>query len=242
MRVLVLIGALGLAALACAQDSTSVRSRWRIGASGTYGIGYRYLVSDANNDITNSIIDLRNGLEEPATCYWAGLDATFDLDRHWVLASGLHFIDLGYRTDRIQFIVRDPIAQDPLIPESARLNYRYQYVGVPLLVRYRIGKARFHFEPALGVSGEVLVGVHTVVESQWPDGHTSKERNEQDDDAFRHAMVSALCEMNFQYRMGERWELRLAPQARFQLLRTGETTYSDRLYAGGMTLGCLYRL
>ena len=89
MRAIVTMLALGLVMTTCAQEKTAKeRSNWRIGASGTYGIGYRTLASEGGSDITDLIIELREDREEPGPVMGAGLDILFDLGGRWGLSSG----------------------------------------------------------------------------------------------------------------------------------------------------------
>ncbi len=242
MRRWAAIVLLFLTTVVLAQDSSIVRSKWRIGASGIVGAGYRHLVSDGSSTYNGTLIALRDDLEEPAPVFGGGVDVTFDLSPHWSLASGPQFLDLGYRTDRMPVVSVDPEEVDPTLAESGRINYHYQYMSLPLLVRYRIGSGRFQFEPALGVAGDLLLDAYTVIELFGPYGLEDLERNSAPYEELRRMTISAVGELNLHYHMGRRWELRLAPQARYQAMVLSDTPISDRLYTGGLTLGCMFRL
>lgn len=241
MRAMVTMLALGLAMTTCAQEETAKeRSNWRIGASGTYGIGYRTLASEGGSDITDLIIELREDLEEPGPVMGAGLDILFDLGGRWGLSSGCHFIDIGYRTQPLQLITRmDP---EGLNGATARTAYRYRYLSVPILARYRIGSGRFRFEPALGISGNVLLNASSKVEITKLDGSTSTSSSMIPTDELQTLNLSGMIELNLLYAFGERWQLRLAPTGRQQLLWMSDTPITERLHAVGLTMGILFRL
>ncbi len=242
MRALVLIGALGLATLACAQDSTSASSRWRIGLSGSYDLAYRTLVTESPDANTEWIVGWRNGIETPKKMFTFNIDLRYDLGRHWGLASGLQYADRGYQLEASNFISVDPITSDPAVPISVLTTYHYQYFSVPLLGHYRFGDGRVHFEPGAGIMADLRQQVYSIVVSEFSDGRSEETKSDDRADRYRSFTLTACVEFNVHFALAKRWELRAAPRARYQLIPASDTNIADRLWEAGLLFGCFYRL
>ena len=239
MRTLVLIGALGLTALACAQDSTAVLSRWRIGVSGSFDLAYHSSVLSSTQATPTSIFDLE---DEPKNTYSLGLDLRYDLARHWVLASGLQFTDRGFRIELTDFVATDTISVDPSIPESVLTTVHFQYISIPLMAHYTFGGNKVHYEPGAGVMTDFLHSFFSNVTTVYSDERKETDRFDSRDDIYRSVTLTACVELNVHLTLAERWELRVGPRARYQILSKSEWDVDDRLWEAGLLFGCFYRL
>jgi hypothetical protein len=240
MRAIATTLLLGLVMTSSAQEvTTDQRSPWRFGASGTYGFGFRTLASEGGTADAESIIKLREDIEEPAPNMGFSLDILFDLGGRWGLSSGCQYVDMGYRTRSLPLTT----AMDPegLSGATAQIDYRYRYLSIPLLARYRIGNGRFRFEPALGLSGDVLLTAISKVEITERDGSTSNSSSTIAADRLRTLNLSGMIELNLLYALGEQWQLRLAPTGRQHLLWMSDSPVTERLYAVSLSIGIVHR-
>ena len=242
MRTLILSGALGFAAVSCAQDSTAVRSRWRIGVSGSFDLAYRTLTTESSDPSYSAIVDLLNEVQDPKNSYTLGFDLRRDLGRYWILATGLQFTDRGYRMETSDFISVDPIETDPVIPESIKETYHYQYFSLPLMAHYRFGNGKVHFEPGVGLWTDLLHDAYSTVHQEFSNGRVEDSRNSFANYMFRSVTVTACAEFDVHLTLARRWDLRIAPRGRYQLIPSSDTTITNRLWEAGLVFGCFYRL
>ncbi|MBX2978890.1 MAG: outer membrane beta-barrel protein [Flavobacteriales bacterium] len=215
-------------------------SKWRIGLSGSYGIGHRELFNRSGAAIGEILIDGRNDMEEPAPYVGGNLDILLDIGERWAISSGIQYLNVGYRTKDLTLVPLS--ASEGLNGATVRYDHRYRYLSIPLLVRFRIGNGRFRFEPALGLSGDLLRFAYSDVTITYGNGSVFTSRSEVDSKQLSALNLSGILELNLCYAFGERWGIRLAPTARQQFLWMSDTPITERLRGAGITTGIEFRL
>ena len=242
VRALVLIGVLGLTSLARAQDSSAVGSRWRIGVSGSHDVAYRTLVVKSSDAWIDDHVALRDDSDGPKNTFTLGLDVRFGVGRHWVLASGVQFMDRGYKSVYSGFISADPIEIDPAIPKTLVSKWHFQYFSLPVSVHYTFGHGKVHFEPGAGIMLDLLHSTYSNNELEFADGRIATYVHYPSYHRYRRVALSACAELNAHLALAKRWELRVAPRMRYQLIPSSGTDVADRLWEAGLVLGCFYSL
>jgi hypothetical protein len=110
------------------------------------------------------------------------------------------------------------------------------------MAHFRIGQEKLRFQPALGLAADALVEATARTEQTAANGSTTTSRSSINADELNRLNLSGVVELNFLYQVGTRWQLRLSPTARHQLLWMNDGFILERLYAGGVGLGVLFTL
>jgi hypothetical protein len=241
MRLGGLLLALGLVSLAHAQDQPNeASSKWRVGASFTVGQSHRELQADGSSLFSPLIVQQRNSLEEPGTFLGGSLDILRDVGRRWSIGIGFQALQLGYRIGPVPHAsFEDPEGRSGA---TAIVFYRYTHLSVPVMAHFRIGQGKLRFQPALGLAADALVDASSSAELTAVNGSTTTSRSSINTDQLNRLNLSGVVELNVLYHVGTRWQLRLAPTARHQLLWMNDQFILERLYAGGVALGVLFTL
>lgn len=240
MRIAILSCVLTIPVTLLAQDAPDPQKRWSVGVSGSLDVCFRQLVINSDDPYMDLLVDLRDDMEEPRTGFTAGVDITYDLSQHWVLATGLQYNDRGFADKETPLIFTD-VNGSTLSEGSMSAKVHYTFMSVPLLIRYRAGHGKVRFEPALGVSADLYQAQYTDLELNWADGRTEERRTHDEYSDFPTWGVSGWVELCASMPIGERFVLRAGGRGRYQLNELLDAPLSAHLFEAGFMAGAALR-
>ncbi|MEO8587761.1 MAG: outer membrane beta-barrel protein [Flavobacteriales bacterium] len=226
---------------ASAQDSTRTHSSFEIGLYGSVDHCYRELLVREQGEQLDLVVDLRDDHELPRTSFAIGFEVAYGIGQHWFIESGLRYADLGWKTEEFNsFHATDPVTNDPAIPASVRYIDSFKYLGIPLIVRFRPGRHRLQFAPAMGFVFDAMVQHRYTSVKEWPDGNVTHETLSEGDVEYNTLSISAYIDLGVIYRINDHIAVRLAPTGRYQLTELVDAPITAHLWSVGLLAGVRY--
>lgn len=240
MRTALFVASVLSVTCAFAQDSTRTRSRFEIGVYGSLNHCDRTLEAKEHGEFTDVLIDLANDLEVPKASYTLGLEVNYRFATHWFVESGLQYADLGFRTHESQFVGTDPLMNDPALIGSGRTIYSYRYLGLPLMVRYELGRKKVRFSTAIGIISDLFVKATSTSVFTRTGGNETRRTTTDTYSDYRTASISACSDLGVIYRFNARLGMRLAVTGRYQLTELVDAPITAHLWSVGLLAGLRY--
>ncbi|KAA9333718.1 outer membrane beta-barrel protein [Adhaeribacter soli] len=210
-------------------------SKIALGVSFSPDYSYRTLKSDADS---KWIIDIREEVESAKLGYTTGANALINLSNRFSLETGLLFSDKGYKA-KVKYIVTEP---DPNAPESAKHNYRYLTLDVPLKVNYYITTGKIKAFASVGSSANFFMTVKRTSTYEYANGKTEKKTVPASDFGYEKVDIAALASVGVDYALTENLLLRVEPIYRRSVTSITKLPIDGYLYSAGLNLGVFMKL
>ncbi len=128
----------------------------------------------------------------------------------------------------------DPVKSN-LIPFGEQLRQNFEYLEIPLIVRYKLIDRKLDFNILGGMSYNFLVGNQT-----WAMSESGSKVLIGSTEGIDHLLLSSSLGMSMQYELSERFSLNLEPQVRYYL-NTGGDLGSGNPYTFGVFSGMHFK-
>lgn len=228
-----------------AQDSATVDRAWMVGMSVSPGIACRSLVSTTSDASWDNHIAFRNSYEEPRLAYGGSLFCALGISDRLSLEGGLGYSIQGYQLnmDRSTFgDMIDPnrgfVYETNDVPRAVR--YSFHYLELPLRAVFHCGKGRFRWITSAGITTSYLLRSTTTLVMQNAKGSTERRTSESGYDYNTIGLFPTLS-TGVSYKLNDRMDLRLEPQARYGVLRIIDAPISAHLWSAGLCFTALMR-
>ncbi|MGB0423420.1 MAG: porin family protein, partial [Flavobacteriales bacterium] len=159
-----------------------------IGAYFTPGFAFRTLSNDFRDQTSEDLIDFRNENETYKLGYTSGLTFGFNCNRNLGLETGMQYSNMGYQTKKVKLVSGDLI--DPRrgfeyiggdgAPSHVRIIDHFEYIGIPIALRYRMGNKKLKFSASLGCIANYLVRASSSVVLYYDDDSPERSRQTSD--------------------------------------------------------------
>ena len=128
----------------------------------------------------------------------------------------------------------DPVKSN-LIPFGEQLRQNFEYLEIPLIVRYKLIDRKLDFNILGGMSYNFLIGNQT-----WAMCESGSKVLIGSTEGIDHLLLSSSLGMSMQYELSERFSLNLEPQVRYYL-NTGGDLGSGNPYTFGLFSGMHFK-
>ncbi len=217
-----------------------------INVSGDYC--YRDLVINESNSITEITVDSRNKNEIPRISYTGGLNVGYQISKNVGIETGIQYSEKGYARELEDLVYGDMI--DPrlgfIYPESStspieniRINYRFNYLDIPLKAVFKLGNRKLRFIGSIGVVTNVFLNEKRTIRYEYEDGRTSRKVSSTPNE-YNSVNVSPTLSIGVDYKLSEKFNLRLEPTYRYGLMQIIDAPISAHLWSAGLNFSCYY--
>lgn len=245
-RPLLIASACFVATMLCAQEAATTTVKWAIGMSVSPGIAFRNLVSTEEDGSWNNNVAFRNSYEEPRFAYGGNLFCALGLTERFSVEGGLGYSLMGYQLNMDGLTFGDAI--DPnrgFIYETndapIAIRRSFQYAELPLRLVFQCGKGRLRWISAAGLTTGYLLKSTSTMVTVDAEGSTDRSTSELNGD-YNTIGLFPTVSTGVSYRLNDRMDLRLEPQARYGVLRIIDAPVTAHLWSVGIGFGVLWRL
>ena len=142
---------------------------------------------------------------------------------------------VGNRIDGYYSVDNFDPTKSNLIPFGDQLRQNFEYLEIPLIVRYKLIDRKMDFNILGGMSYNFLVGNQT-----WAMNKAGSKVLIGSTEGIDHLLLSSSVGMSMEYELSERLSLNLEPQVRYYL-NTGGDLGSGNPYTFGIFSGMHFR-
>lgn len=231
-----------IAILACftlkAQDSKQ-QKKVLIGFNFSPDYSYRTLKLSDGNSPVNVVIDVRNQIEKAKFGYTTGLNVSVNVNDCVALETGVQFANKGYQTKDRELVYADPPA--PSDPTQASLRYSYHYIGIPMRVKFSLGKGKARFVSSAGFTTNFLLNASQTAHLKYADGKTKKNKQSSTAD-FKRMDVSPMVSVGLHYKLNNNIHVTAEPTFRYGLLKIMDAPVAEHLWSAGLNLAIYHNI
>lgn len=185
------------------------------------------------NSPANVVKDIRDGIEKAKFGYTTGLTACINMTKYVALETGLQFSNKGYRTKNRNLVYENPAS--PSDPTQASFRYNYDYIGIPLSLKFSLGKGKARFVSGAGFTTNFLVSARQTANFTYADGTTQKKRQSSAYD-FKRIDVSPMLSVGISYQLTNNLQISAEPTFRYGLLKIIDAPIAEHLWSAGLNL------
>ncbi len=194
---------------------------------------YRTLKPGDPNAPGNVVIDLRNETEKAKFGYTTGINVGFNMTECVALETGLQFSNKGYQTNDRQLVYVSP--PGPNDPTQASFSYNYHYIGVPLTVKFLLGKGKARFVSSAGFTTNFLLNASQTAQLEYANGRTEKKRQTSPEN-YNKIDLSPMLSVGLLYKLANNIYFTAEPTLRYGLLKTVDAPVKEHLWSAGLNL------
>lgn len=182
--------------------------------------------------IGSSAIRTDNYLKEnkhPRTSWEGGVDVQYRFSKHFSIVSGVQWVSTAYRVGDLVFENQFDPKTGTVISAPVHFDYRFQYLRVPLLVRYDYELSKkFAIGLQGGVAGSWLLT--TKATSSDPTIALATQGN------YNSFNLWALANVHVMYKFNEHFGISLAPSFGY-ILTSSKAEYPQQFQTLGLRVG-----
>jgi hypothetical protein len=239
------------------QDSLETKvekdfKRLLIGVNVSPDYCYRTLKNNNGSSTSSMIIELRDEGEQFKIGYTAGLNVCYNISKKLGIELGVQYSNKGYahRKGKLTFAdVIDPRyginygsnGSSASTPASIKLFYDHKYLDLPVRAIYSFGKRRIHFVASLGVTTNIFLEATQTMIIKYESEDTWRKTVDQQED-FKSLNISPTISFGADYRISNKFNLRVEPTFRYGILKIIDTPITAYLWNGGLNITCYYSL
>ncbi len=213
-------------------------SKISIGYSFSPDYSFRTLKNGDGNSSTDFVIESRNDNEKAKFGYTTGVNVTFSFSEFLGFETGVQYSNKGYKTTEQDLTYIPP---NPDLPNKATLTHSYQYIGIPLKVKFVSGKNKTRFFSTAGFMTNFLLNVKQSVVYKYSNGKTEK-KNESSTSVFNKVELSPLVSFGIDHKLTDKIHLSAEPTFRFGLTKTKDAPVQEKLWSAGIVFGVSFDL
>ncbi len=223
-----------------AQTDSTVRKKFSIGFSTSYGFGYRKLSQNKNSkDINLPIVIKANNENEVKGVYQSiGINFNYYFKNRISLGFDVNYNTFNYNTKMSYF--SSPI-YDPTLPEKAQTYYSYGTIELPLYIGYSYKIKKFDIFANLGIGTHYLYQASSTLKSWYADGTiTSKTIDKGYLTYFNNNrnefFLSVNSKIGVAYNPIKLLSIRLSPELKYGITPIANTPILSKLIGYGFNL------
>ncbi|MGC4103306.1 outer membrane beta-barrel protein [Ferruginibacter sp.] len=216
---------------ATAQQKNS--SSTLLGLSFSPDHSFRTLVYHSGDAPTDLVIKSRNDNELAKFGYTAGLNVYFKCSRRVGFETGIQYANKGYQTKEQQLVYAPP---DNTLPSTQKINYTYQYIGIPLKLKLHFGTGQLQFNTGLGFVTSILLNAKENITYGYLNG-TSQKKSSSSTSGFKKLDFSPVISAGVNYQLNNKLQLFAEPSFRYNVLKTKDASISEHLWSAGLNVG-----
>ena len=194
-----------------------------------------------NNDGSSSsglVIKSRNDAEAVKFGYTAGFNICISFSQLAGLETGIQYSNKGYKTKKQALFYIPP---DPGLPVNSKSIYSYQYIGIPLKVKFGFGNGKLRFLSSVGLMANFLLNVKHTSIYEYADNRTEKKK-QSTTAGYKKVDISPVISAGIDYKISSRIHLTAEPTFRYGILKTTDTPVTEKLWSAGLNFGAYYSL
>lgn len=209
-----------------------------------------------NNDGTEeikSLISLRREIETLKPAFSSSVLVGLRLNSNYSLELGLSYLNKGFRTRKSELrmstidpdrAIVKPTGPDPDIDGTithSRFIDKFQYLGVPLLVRHSDIKQKLSLSWKAGVFIEYIIAGKRVAKL-YEDNRILKKSTGIHPLDLQNFSLSPTFGIGIDYHLNAKNSFSIMPDVRFGILGINENPIVNHLYNVGLEMSWIYRL
>ena len=219
-----------------------------IGAYLTPEFAYRTISNNDGSQTSQNLIDYRDEQESYKFGNTNGLTFGFLFNRKLGLETGVQYSNMGHQTQKEELVYGGTI--DPRggfnfaasgSPTHARLIDNFEYLGIPIALRYWSGTEKWRFSASLGCTASYLVRASSTVVLYYDDSNPERSNQTSETDYEKLNLIPSFS-LGIDYQVNSKIHLSAMPTLRYGLLDIIDAPITGKLYSGGLQLGCYMNL
>jgi hypothetical protein len=215
--------------------------KYSIGINFSPDYSFRKLSAE-NDDL--GLVEKLNKMESPKLGFTGGLVSLYRFNERFVIETGIQLSDKGERHEEsnLTWVTPDDdiyTVNDPAIPSSFKINYKYYYLGVPLKLNFYLIRRKLNLFIVAGGAVDFLMKakIRSTLEFQdRKETHTST----QDEDYFNKVNFVGLAGFGIDYKISQRFQLRFEPIFRYSFTPVVDSDLKENLYSAGANVAILF--
>jgi hypothetical protein len=186
-------------------------SNWSLAQSSSpwsFGISFypnQSVKSEASAIIVDYVDGASTSTEESKLAFVFGGTVSYQLSKHWEIQSGLLYDDKGYK-------IEEEFNRTNTGPGKATHNVHVNYLGIPLMVRYKFGQKDVRFFLGSGISSDFFLNTS---------GNASENFYPEYD--FKTLGFSHIISLGGEWAINDKIRCMLEPMIRYPLVNYGST-------------------
>lgn len=209
-----------------------------VGINFSSDYNFRTLKNNAGGPSRDLVINSRNDNEVAKFGYTTGVNVLFNYSARVELETGIQYSNKGYKTKNTNLTFEAP---NTALPIKFRSVYSYQYIGIPLKVRFTVGEGKIRFLSSIGLLTNFLLQVKQTSVLEYSDGNTEEKKQTYAAD-FNKLDLSPMVSIGIEYRLSDNIFFIAEPTLRYGLLKTIDAAVTENLWNVGLNLGVYRRL
>lgn len=215
-----------------------------IGACITPGFAFRTLSNDDGGQTSEYVIDFRNENEIYKFGFTGGLIFGFNFNRNLGLETGIKYSNMGYRTKKLKLVSGDLI--DPRrgfeyiggdgAPSHVRIIDHFEYIGIPIALRYSMGNKKLKFSTSLGCIANYLVRASSSVVLYYDDDSPERSRQTSDTE-YQDFNITLSIGAGIEYQLNPNMRIAAMPTLHYGALDIIDAPITEKLQSGGLQIG-----
>lgn len=217
-----------------AQDAP--KSKWSIGANFSTDINYRKLENTTDDPFYDEIKEESNTREKNRMGYTGGVTLGYNITSKLSLSSGVQFSQKGYHSKPIYLTYRSISGQTK--NRTASYIRTYDYIDVPLHLRYAFGNRKLQFIAGAGLNLNILLDSREErmikEENFYQKLNTTKVNTP--------INLSPMVSVGVNYQLTPKINIMAEPTLRHQILKNNEYRLTEYLFNYGLNVSAFYKL
>ena len=212
-----------------------------IGASFSPDYSYRHLSANSKNSdsFAKELIAARNEAEAPLLGFNSGLKLIYKIKPKWALETGIGISKKGERFKEMEILVTDP--NDPLAGDKIKNRFSYYYLEVPIKANYYLTTGKLKLFASAGLSADLFLFGKNKAIITFSDGHKDIYNTTSTSNGNSFAL-GVQGGFGVEYSLSNKFDMRIEPTYRRQILTTGNQIIKVQYYSAGLTVGVYYKL
>ena len=217
-----------------AQDSP--KSKWSIGANFSTDINYRKLENTTDDPFYDELMEESNTREKNRMGYTGGVTLSYNINPRISLSSGVQFSQKGYHSKPIYLSFRSIGSNGTLETRNRTASYirTYDYLDIPLHLRYAFGNRKLQFIAGAGLNLNILIDSREErmikEENFYQKLNTTK--------VTTPINLSPMVSVGVNYQLTPKINIMAEPTFRHQMLKNDEYKLTEYLF----NVSAFYRL
>jgi hypothetical protein len=236
MKQILILSCVLLSCSAHAQKKNRVHKLFA-GCNFSTDYSYRSLHNNDGSSSSDIVINARKD-ESAKFGYTTGLNFLIQCSDHVGFETGIQYSNKGYKTGTRSLTYFPP---DPTLPTQQKTVATFNYIGIPLQLKFITGKNKLRFVSGIGLTTSLLLQAKQTIQYTYSDRR--KETHTQNNTSFfKKIDLSPMISAGIDYTISNKIHLTAAPTFRYGVLKTTNTPVTESLWSAGLNAGFCYSM